>query len=331
MTDEPLVQRLYRQLADGEFHSGALLARNCGVSRSAVWKALGQLRALGVEVHAVRNRGYRLPRAGAPLEVSAIRAALSGAAASRLRRGEVLWSTDSTNARLMARSDLPPGHYDFLLAEYQSAGRGRRTRSWLAPPGGALCLSLSWSFAVLPRDVAALSLVTGVCTLRALEVLGVSGAALKWPNDLVSAAGKLGGILIELRAEAGGPAYAVVGIGINVALGTELRARVQATGTEATDLFSLGWAQPDRSALAAAVVNEVLAGVLEFERTGFGSFAPDWRRSDVLAGRAVVVSSGSGAVHGHARGIDAEGALCVQTRDGVQRFISGEVSVRAEA
>jgi BirA family biotin operon repressor/biotin-[acetyl-CoA-carboxylase] ligase len=329
--EERLVQRLYRRLADGEFHSGALLAEHCGVSRSAVWKAVGQLRALGVEVHAVPNRGYRLPRAGAPLELSSIRSALGAIAAAKLRRGEVWWSTDSTNAQLLARADLPPGHFDFLLAECQTAGRGRRTRSWLAPPGGALCFSLSWSFAVLPRDVTALSLVAGVCVLRALEGVGVRGVALKWPNDLVSDGRKLGGILIELRAEAGGPAYAVVGIGINVALGAEMRARVQATGTEAIDLLSLGWAQPDRNALAAAVINEVLTGILQFERTGFGSFAPDWRRADALAGRSVVVSSDAGAVHGHARGIDAEGALCVQTRDGVQRFISGEVSVRADA
>jgi BirA family biotin operon repressor/biotin-[acetyl-CoA-carboxylase] ligase len=325
-----LPQRLYRQLADGEFHSGALLARDCGVSRSAVWKALSHLRALGVEVHAVPNRGYRLPRAGPVLDVAAICAALGSEATLRLRHGEVVWSTDSTNAQLMARSDLPPGRFDFLLAEYQSAGRGRRTRAWLAPPGGALCLSLSWAFASLPRDASALSLVVGVCVLRALENAGAKGLALKWPNDLVAADRKLGGILIELRAEAGGPAYAVIGVGINVALGTALQARVQALGTEAVDLLALGWTTRDRSVLAAAVINEVLAGVLQFERSGFGSFAADWRRADALVGRAVVVSSSAGAVNGHARGIDLEGALCVQTRDGVQRFISGEVSVRAD-
>jgi BirA family biotin operon repressor/biotin-[acetyl-CoA-carboxylase] ligase len=330
---EPLAQRVYRQLADGEFHSGALLAQHSGVSRSAVWKALEQLRSLGVEVHAVPNRGYRLPRAGPPLRLSTVTEALDAEAASRLRHGEVLWSTDSTNAQLMARSDLAPGGFDFLLAEYQTAGRGRRTRSWLAPPGGALCLSLSWSFAMLPRDVGALSLVVGVCALRALEGLEVQGVALKWPNDLVSGTRKLGGILIELRAEAGGPAYAVVGIGINVALGATLTARVQALGTEAADLVALGWTTPDRNVLAAAVINEVLSGIRQFEVNGFSGFAADWRRADALVGRAVVISGAAGAagvVHGHARGIDLEGALCVQTRDGVQRFNSGEVSLRAE-
>ncbi len=99
------------------------------------------------------------------------------------------------------------------------AGRGRRGRAWLAPPGGSICLSLSWTFREVPADLSALGLVVGVCKLRALRELGIAAAKLKWPNDILVDDRKLGGILIELRAESDGPVYVVIGIGLNVAPG----------------------------------------------------------------------------------------------------------------
>jgi BirA family biotin operon repressor/biotin-[acetyl-CoA-carboxylase] ligase len=328
---EPLVQRVYRMLADREFHSGSALAAHCGVSRSAVWKAAAVLRSLGVSVQAVANRGYRLPEATGLLQADGIARALPRAAAARLRAGRCCWSTGSTNADLLQGAAVPPGRFDFLTAEYQSAGRGRRTRRWFAPPGGALCLSLSWSFAVLPADIGALSLAVGVCVLRALDGMGVCGAALKWPNDLVVGSGKLGGILIELRAEAGGPAQVVIGIGLNVALGQALIEQVRATGTQAVDLSALGIGGCDRNRLAAALIAACVAGMEQFERSGFRAFLAEWRAADAIAGKPVSVRADEGTIVGHARGIDAGGALCVQTREGLRRFISGDVSVRAGA
>ena len=327
----PLIQRVYQMLADQQFHSGTRLAAACDVSRSAIWKAIAALRALGVTVHAVAHRGYRLPRATAMLEASRIRKALPKAIASRLRHGACVWSTGSTNADLMELSGLPPGRFDFLTAEYQSAGRGRRARTWFAPPGGAICLSVSWSFQSLPATVSALSLAIGVCALRALKGAGVLGAELKWPNDLVAGEAKLGGILAELRAEAAGPAFVVVGIGLNVALGAAVLEQVKATGTQATDLAALGLAACDRNAMVAALISEIIAGLAQFEQDGFGAFTLEWRAADALSGKVVQVSQDAGSVSGHARGIDLDGALCVQTREGIQRFVTGDVSVRAVA
>jgi BirA family biotin operon repressor/biotin-[acetyl-CoA-carboxylase] ligase len=327
----PLAQRLYRLLTDQQFHSGAQLAAACNVSRSAIWKAIAALRALGVTVHAVSHRGYRLPHATAPLEASRIRKALPAAVAGRLRRATTVWSTGSTNADLLLQADLPTGRFDFLAAEFQSAGRGRRTRSWIAPPGGAICLSLSWSFASLPAAIGALSLAIGVCVLRALERLGIAGVELKWPNDLVASGAKLGGILAELRAEAGGPAFVVIGIGLNVALGSSSLERIKATGTLATDLAALAVAVPDRNAIIAALLAELVAGLLQFERFGFDAFATEWRAADALVGKPVRVNVDGGNVTGHARGIDLDGALCVQTREGLQRFLTGDASVRTLA
>jgi len=327
----PLAERVYRLLADRQFHSGTSIAAACQVNRDAVSRAIAALRELGVTVHAVARRGYCLPRAGAPVDAAAIRKALPEAVAARLRHGDTIWSTGSTNVDLLARSDLPAGRFDFLCAEYQSAGRGRRARSWYAPPGGAICLSLSWRFRALPSGAGALSLAVGVCALRALRHLGVTRAELKWPNDLVAGEAKLGGILTELRTEADGAAFVVIGLGLNVALGTAVHERIKASGTQAIDLAALGLAALERNAIAAALAAEIIPGLLQFEGEGFGPFAQEWRAADALAGRPVRVSAETGIVSGQARGIDRDGALCVQTRDGLQRFVSGDVSVRAVA
>jgi BirA family biotin operon repressor/biotin-[acetyl-CoA-carboxylase] ligase len=325
---EPLPKRVYRLLSNAQFHSGTKLAADCRVSRNAIWKAIAALRALGVTVHAVANRGYRLPSATALLERERVVKLLPRAIASRVRTGQCVWRTGSTNSDLMQREAPPAGHFDFLTAEYQTAGRGRRARTWFAPPGGAICLSISWCFASLPRDISALSLAIGVCVLRAMTQIGVTGAALKWPNDLVVGSAKLGGILIELRAEAGGPAYVVVGLGLNVALGETVQRQVQASGTQAADLIGMRFEHTDRNRLAAALIGAIVAGLEQFERDGFAAFTAEWSSADVLSGKPVVISSEAGSVTGHARGIDSDGALCLQTKDGLQRFVTGEVSAR---
>jgi BirA family transcriptional regulator, biotin operon repressor / biotin---[acetyl-CoA-carboxylase] ligase len=326
---EPLPQRVYRLLSDGQMHSGTRLAADCRVSRNAIWKSIAALRSLGVSVHAVPNRGYRVPAATGLLEREHIVRLLPRTVAARLRTGQCVWRTGSTNSDLLLRQVPPAGQFDFLTAEYQSAGRGRRARTWFAPPGGAICLSISWCFAALPRDISALSLAIGVCALRAMAQVGISGPALKWPNDLVVGNTKLGGILIELRAEAGGPAHVVIGLGLNVALGDTVLRQVADSGTQAADLTGLGAVQPDRNRLAAALIGSIASGLAQFESHGFAAFAGEWRDADALAGKSVVISSDSGSIAGHARGIDSDGALCLQTRDGLQRFVTGEVSARA--
>jgi BirA family transcriptional regulator, biotin operon repressor / biotin---[acetyl-CoA-carboxylase] ligase len=325
----PLPQRIYRILSDRQFHSGQLLATRCGVSRSAVWKAVAGLRVLGVTVHAVANRGYRLPLAAQLLDAQRIVKLLPVEVAARLRAGETCWCTGSTNTELLQRAPVAAGEFEFLAAEYQTAGRGRRTRRWYAPPGGSVCLSLSWCFGALPPNVGALSLAIGVCVLRALTVVGKLAIGLKWPNDLVVGVAKLGGILTEVRAEADGPALVVIGIGLNIALGPRLQEQLRASGAHGTDLAALGIDPCDRDRLTAALITECIEGLQQFERAGFAAFISDWRAADALAGKPVVVATAEGPVTGHARGIDIAGALCLQTRDGLRRFATGDVSVRA--
>lgn len=362
MTKAALIERVFAKLTDGKFHSGEDLARGLGVTRSAVWKAAGSLRDLGMPLEAIRNRGYRLVVATEPLEAARIRSALPREVLARVRKLEVEWSVDSTNTQLVSREPPPAGSAEVLLAEVQSAGRGRRGRAWLAPPGGAVCLSLSWTFPEMPRDVGALSLAIGVCVLRALKSAGVADVRLKWPNDVLVGDGKLGGILIELRAESAGPVSVVVGIGLNVALGEELTEKIGATGLRATDLYSamaagssagaVGAARhsgrhdeapepagrsrsspeaPSRNAIAAGLIEHCMRGLAEFEREGLRPFVEEWRRADALRGRDVTVHSAEDGARGLARGIDLSGALLVETPHGLRKFIGGEVTVRPEA
>jgi BirA family transcriptional regulator, biotin operon repressor / biotin---[acetyl-CoA-carboxylase] ligase len=199
-----LIAQIFAALADGRFHSGEELARELGVSRSAIWKAAAVLRELGATLHAVRNRGYRLALVREALDAAAVREHLGRDVREHVTHIEVAWSLPSTNTWLLERPNPAPGTSEVCLAEYQSAGRGRRGRIWLAPPGAALCFSLSWTFREVPADFGSLSLCLGVCALRVLKSLGVAGVALKWPNDLLSGDRKLGGVLIELRAEVAG-------------------------------------------------------------------------------------------------------------------------------
>jgi BirA family biotin operon repressor/biotin-[acetyl-CoA-carboxylase] ligase len=325
-----LIARVFAELSDGQFHSGEDLAQVLGVSRSAVWKAVKSLRDLGATLHAVRNRGYRLAKSSEPLAAERILEKLSETVRKQVRSLEVAWTVGSTNTELLSRANPPNGSSEVMLAEYQTAGRGRRGRAWLAPPGGAICLSLSWTFRDVPADLGALGLVIGVCELRALHALGITGAKLKWPNDVLVDERKLGGILIELRAESAGPACVVIGIGLNVALGAPLLAQIAETGIAATDLVTAGLVEPSRNSVAGALVDSCIRGLQEFERGGLRPFVENWRDADALQGKMVDVRGAVGEVtRGLARGVDLHGALLVETADeGLKKFVSGDVSVR---
>jgi BirA family biotin operon repressor/biotin-[acetyl-CoA-carboxylase] ligase len=173
-----------------------------------------------------------------------------------------------------------------------------------------------------------LGLVIGVCALRALNGFGLKSVKLKWPNDLLVDDRKLGGVLIELRAESGGPACVIIGIGLNVALGQEVLARIAATGLAATDLLTAGISEP-RNAVAAGLISQFVRGLLVFEREGLKPFQQEWGEADALRNRPVAVQTVDGSSPGLARGIDLDGALMVETPQGLKRFISGDVTVRA--
>jgi BirA family biotin operon repressor/biotin-[acetyl-CoA-carboxylase] ligase len=325
----PLPQRVFQRLDDRDFRSGEALAADLEVTRAAVWKAVEQLRELGVALDAQTSKGYRLATGVSALSAERILAQLPGDVRRRIEALLVEWTLESTNTRLL--ESLPPraNHASIVLAEHQTGGRGRRGRGWIAPPGGAICLSLAWQYADMPADLSALSLVVGLCVVNALAELGVE-AQLKWPNDLVTRGGKLGGILIEMRAEAGGPVHVVVGIGLNVLLDAATRAAVARTGNTADDLRAQRPAPPDRNTVVARLLTRLVPALEGFPRHGLAPHLANWHECDALRECEVRVENAGEITRGIARGIDAHGALLVETPAGVRRFISGEVTVRAE-
>ena len=313
------------------FVSGTTLAARLNVTRAAVWKAVSELRELGTPIEAVPRSGYRLAMASSPLDAASVIALLPPAVAARLRQGECAGAIASTNGALLERGAPPPGRFDFLTAEYQSAGRGRRGRSWLAPPGGAICLSWSWSFDALASQVGALSLAVGVAALRALAQCGIGGVQLKWPNDLVTPRGKLGGILIEMRAEVAGPTHVVVGIGLNVALGAALQSRIGELGQPACDLAQLAGLPPPRNRLVAALLGQGVDALQVFGERGLAPFLAEYAAADALRDRPVRLSGAhTGFDSGIARGLDADGALRIEHAGAIHRIIAGEISIRAD-
>lgn len=312
------------------FVSGAALAADFNVTRSAIWKSMRQLRALGAEIDAITHRGYRLALPISSLTTGGVLERLPGQTRARLRHGECAAQVESTNSELLSRPLPPAGGFDFLTAEYQNAGRGRRGRQWLAPPGSAICLSWSWCFEGLAANLGALSLAVGVGVRRALASLGIDGIGLKWPNDLMTQHGKLGGILIEMRSEISGPVHVVVGLGLNVALGEKVRNEISLLGTAATDLAQFCGASPTphREPLVAALLQHGVAAMSEFAQSGLVGFLDEYRSTDTLNGQAVRILGQGEPLDGMACGIDDDGALKVQHSGRIHRIIAGEVSVR---
>jgi len=323
------VERLLHALADGRTHSGEELALKFGVTRAAIWKQVAKLADLGLAVEAAPGAGYRLAHGLDLLDVEALRAALEPAVAARLAKLEVFTELDSTNRRLLA---APPsvGSLDVCIAEYQNAGRGRRGRRWQAPLGSGIALSVGWQFAGVPAEPSALTLAVGVAVRRVLDRVAGITIALKWPNDLVFDERKLGGILLEIQAEAHGGAHVVVGVGLNVALPAALLPSLCDWPRGAVDLTTaLGRAPPPRAVLAAGLVNEIAALLADYPAQGFAAYRTEWRSADFLRGRAVRLDEGTGRLFGTALGIDADGALLVETDGGKRRVVAGDVSVRS--
>jgi BirA family biotin operon repressor/biotin-[acetyl-CoA-carboxylase] ligase len=315
-------------LADGRLHSGERLAQALGVSRAAVWKGIERLRVRGIDIEAVPRKGYKLPEAVELLEEPAIRTAVTGDRLHRLRTLDLEFDVDSTNTRLLSLDPPPHGYADVVLSELQHAGRGRRGRHWIAPFGGSIALSVSWSFTDASRANPTLSLCVGVAIARALARAGALGIGLKWPNDLWFDDRKMGGVLVEVRAEAGGPAHVVIGVGLNVSLTAGMRAQIERSGVKAAAVSDACTVPPSRNFIAGAIIDALLSMLADFERDGFSGFREAWTALDALRDRPAQVLMGEAVVCGTARGVDPQGALRLE-RDGlIQEFVSGEVSLR---
>lgn len=268
------------------------------------------------------------------LSESRIRRELGDTSRSLLRHLTVCDEVDSTN---LALQRLAPDsqHAHALVADRQTAGRGRRGRAWHSPSGCNIYLSLGWRFAGPIAGLTQLPLAVAVSAVRALRRAGVRDCGIKWPNDVLVAGRKLAGILVELRRAGDDEVLAIMGVGVNLGM---------PAGTEAQSAISQPWTElcahlvepvtPDlRSRVCGLLIDELALAAQSFSGSGFQSFASGWSELDVLRGQDVSVDTGKEILHGVAMGTSDRGGLLLacKTTGGtgyVQEFLAGEVSVR---
>jgi BirA family biotin operon repressor/biotin-[acetyl-CoA-carboxylase] ligase len=270
------------------------------------------------------------------LDETAIRQQLSPASSAALQRLSLLEQTPSSNA-LLLQMPAEERHAHAVLADHQTAGKGRRGRSWQSPPGSNIYLSLGWNFDSVPADLSCLPLAMGVAVVRGLERKGVPELGLKWPNDIQAGGKKLGGILVESKPRAHGGVSVVAGVGINVRMSAEsvLAQAIDQPWTAVCDLQDAAQDEGLRDHLAGAVLDQWLLCMSRYAENGFHAYDEDWLRLDVLKNQLVTVTAAGSKVHGRALGIDELGNLQVaehfdNDKQKLHRFSSGEVSVRLD-
>ena len=255
-----------------------------------------------------------------PLRIADVAAAL-GDLATRFDI-DLLEQCDSSNGRMMRRADTGAPSGSVILALEQTAGRGRRGRAWVSAPGDSLTFSLLWRFPPA-RALSGLSLAVGVALVRALERLPLAGLSLKWPNDLLLGEGKLAGVLIEVAPTQAREPATVIGIGLNLRLPAAMPEEVRVRAAALPDPL------PDPNQLLASLLIELHAVLKEFGNNGFAGLRHEWMEHHAYHQRPVqLLSDFAAPVVGICQGVDEDGALLLETPAGVQRIISGEISLR---
>ena len=310
---------LLKLLKDGRFHSGEALGAALGVSRSAVWKQLQHLEAeLGLSIHKVRGRGYQLSTSLVLLDPSEI-----------LRASSCEWpalaydSIDSTNAealRLIERGQAAPF---LVLAERQTAGRGRRGRKWVSPFAENVYYSLVLRIDGGMRQLEGLSLVVGLAVMQTLRELSIPGVGLKWPNDVLVGQKKIAGILLELVGDPADVCHVVLGVGINVNMQANDEVDQQWTSMrlESGKVF-------DRNHLVAALGATLQRYLALHQAGGFLAIQAEWEQNHLWQGRDVSLIAGVNKIDGQVVGIDSQGALRLRVGGVEKVFSGGELSLR---
>lgn len=315
---------LFRQAA-GEFLSGERLSAELGVSRSAVWKQIGQLRQLGYRIEAVPSRGYRLLAAPDLPLAEELRAGLG----TRLigREFRYFTVTDSTNRQAYALGEAGAAEGLAVIADRQTAGKGRMGRTWASPPGVNLYLSVLLRPPLPPQTAPLLTFVSTLAVSRAIAAVTGLEPTHKWPNDVLIGGCKVAGLLNEMSAEADRIRFVVLGIGVNLNMtADQFPADLR---MPATSLLLAGGSPVARAEFARELLRQLDALYAEFLRRGPAPLLAAWEERCDLIGRQVEVDEGgSGLLRGTVSGIDRDGALLLALADGTtERILAGDVRV----
>ncbi len=257
------------------------------------------------------------------LDSDAIHSLMPNRVAACLDKVEVLTEIDSTNSYLFKKSlSDKPG--TLCLAERQTAGRGRRGRSWVSPFGTNLYMSLLWRMPLGQASIEGLSLAIGVAVVRGLNGEGFTGFKLKWPNDLLLNGGKVAGILIEMKPATKEHVELVVGVGINLNMPETSASKIDQPWQDLSD----GMKSKSRNQLAAAVVSSMVDVLVQYPQAGFAGLKDEWDALDAYYDKPVELHLGPRTMRGLARGVDNAGAIKILIDGGIQCFHGGEISLR---
>lgn len=316
---------LIHALAEGNFVSGQQLGEALNVSRAAIAKHIKVLSTMGLDIYCVTGKGYKLSKPLHLLSKEKISALLALSMRSNGSLVEVHSIIDSTNDYLMRRLPNQLVQGQVCLAEYQSAGRGRRGRQWISPFGSQIYLSMYWYLEQGLSAAMGLSLVTALAVSDAIKLHCGVQVQLKWPNDIYLAGVKLAGILIDLEGQALEPSHSVIGIGLNLNMPEKSATEIDQRWT---DLQSHSDNRIDRNELCTQLISCLWQRLAQHNEFGLSEMLDEWHRLDVYLNKRVKLITGERITHGICRGINNQGALLLEVDGQIKPVYGGEVSLR---
>jgi BirA family biotin operon repressor/biotin-[acetyl-CoA-carboxylase] ligase len=316
--------KLTELLNDGEYHDGTSIGEALQMTRAGVWKLIKKLEQYDVPLTSVKGKGYRLDAPLILLDPKKITRLLANETVY-LEVFEKVESTQHLKRYLPEKKDI-----SVCIAEMQSQGRGRLNRQWHSPFGKNIYLSLLYPFQKDISELSGLSLVISLALCHTIETVMGSKEKIeiKWPNDMVVAAQKIAGILIEIQAESHGFCQAIIGMGVNV----NMQKMNDGNITQAwSSLQKLYGNYLDRNVICAELIRQLLLYLERFSSFGLAAFIEEWRQRDVLYQQPVTLISGNQEYSGIGHGIDAQGHLLLKMVDGsIQSFSSGDTTLKKD-
>lgn len=320
---KPIREKLINALAGGGFVSGQSIADELSVSRAAISNQVKALNEMGVDIFKVRGKGYQLANPLVLLDKVAIGEGLNALRADNCVETHTL--IDSTNDYLMRKLPNQVTQGQVCIAEYQSAGRGRRGRQWISPFGSHLYLSYYHKLNDGFSAAMGLSLVTALAISDAINALYDVQVQLKWPNDVYLDGVKLAGILIDLEGQATGDCHSVIGIGVNLQMPEQAAEQITQPWT---DLQQYVGERIDRNELVVAIIVALNQRLKQQSEQGVESMLSDWHQHDLYLNQTVKIITGENEEFGICRGVNEQGALLLETNGQLKTLFGGEVSLR---
>ncbi|WP_159821660.1 bifunctional biotin--[acetyl-CoA-carboxylase] ligase/biotin operon repressor BirA [Colwellia sp. 20A7] len=318
-------EHLIKALSGGDFVSGQALGEELNISRAAISKHIKALIEMELDIYSVTGKGYKLSKPLSLLDRSKVIEAIPQG--SVIPEIEVHTLIDSTNSYLLRRLPNQLSHGQVCLAEYQSAGRGRRGREWVSPFGSQIYLSIYWHLEQGLSAAMGLSLVSALAVSDAIYSATRIKVQLKWPNDIYLDGVKLAGILIDLEGQALEPSHSVIGIGINVDIPQQAATRID---QKWTDLQSHSDIKVDRNLLSAHLIYHLLQRLEQYQHEGLSGILDEWHARDFYKDKNVKLITGDRVTRGIYHGVNVQGALLLEVDGKMKTIYGGEVSLRGD-